>query len=353
MTLEELKKQYAELLAKSETEKRSLTAAEVSTLDKLKTDIAAMEKANADAAAASIKQQDENRSAAAAAAQSDRDKTYNMPTNDYLRSIAKGADATASVGNKEVIADVVRQFNAQSPIFAAHGNVQKRSTGNAFSFTKIVKGSSDGGTKTEGNAGASDTTSTAPMVPVPFKTYTGESILVTQEALDDYAADIGAEVIGLGMSKSSLAFGADCITALKSAFLVSTTFTPTETAASTWALSDVIAAYYEIPARNRRNVKFTCAPATAKNLVSLLTLDNSPQAAAIGLTKENIVEDDAVPADVLFVGDITLALAIGMKIPVRIFKQEVSAGTTMEVQPRLAVALRDATALACRKLKAA
>src|SRR5262249_26839976 len=155
--------------------------------------------------------------------------------------------------------------------------------------------------KTEGNSGTSDTASAATMVAVPFKTYSGQTVLVTQEALDDYAADIGQEVITLGTAKSTIAFGVDCITALKSAFLVSSTFTPTERAATTWALGDLLGAYYEVPVLTRYGVKFICAPATAQAMVNLITLTTNPQADWIGLTKENIVEDESMDAGVLFV----------------------------------------------------
>lgn len=343
MTLAELKAKYAGLLEKAKTENRSLTAAETTEMDAMKADILKMEKAAEDG----VKEAERQRSAAAARLNGDDRKT--MKSNEYFRSIARGDQ---DVGNKEVVADVVRQFNLTCPIYAAHTNVQPRSTGNTYSYTKIQKGGS-GFVKTEGAAAPEDTVSTAVMVAQTFKVYSSEIIPITQEMLDDAVADISQEVMTLGMSKSVIAFGADCVTALKSAFLVSTVFTPTETAATHWALADVVAAYFEVPVRNRYGVKFICNGETAQAIVAQLTLDNSPQAALIGFTKENIVEDDSMPDDVLFVGNVTLALAIGRKEPVRIFMRETSEGKDVEVQPRFAVGLRDSTAIAARILKAA
>jgi len=338
MNLSEMKAKIVSILETAKTQNRSFTKAETDEMDNLKAEIAKVEKE----AAEGVQRAQEERSAAAA--RLNGPPTQTMKTNEYLRSIAKGE---ANVGNIEIINDVVRQFNLTSPIFAAHQNVQKRSTGNAYEFTRISSGGA-GYAKPEGNAGTSDNTSAATMVSVPFKTYSGQTILVTQEALDDYAADIGQEVIVLGTAKATVAFGADCVAILKSAF---STLTPT--AGSAWTLDDVVAAYYEVPVRNRSGIKYICAPVTAKALTRLITLDTSPQAEWIDLTKENIVEDESMDADLLFVGNPTLALAIGMKQPVRVWTQEVSQGTNFEVQPRLAVALRDATALAARKLKAA
>ncbi|MCL2646027.1 MAG: phage major capsid protein [Phycisphaerales bacterium] len=336
MNLNEMKAKYVAILETGKTENRSFTAAEITEMDNLKAEIAKAEKAATEGVQKAI----EERNAAAARLQGP--DTMRMKTNEYLRSIAKGSQ---NVGNLEVVNDVVRQFNQTSPIFAAHQNVQMRSTGNSFEFTRISAGGA-GYVKTEGNAGTSDTASAATMVAVPFKTYSGQTILVTQEALDDYAADISQEVIVLGTAKATVAFGADCVAALKSAFT-----TTTATAGTSWTLADVTAAYYEIPVRNRYNIKYTCNPATAKALANLITLNTSPQAEWIDLKKENIVEDESMDADLLFVGDLTQALAIGLKQPVRVFVQEVSQGTNFEAQPRLAVALRDATALAARKLK--
>jgi HK97 family phage major capsid protein len=345
MNLNELKAKYAGILEKAKTENRSLSAQETTELDGLKAEITKLETE----AQKGVKEAEEQRSAAAARVNGPNLQAVDK--NTYFRNIAKGS---ADVGNKEVIADVVRQFNLTSPIYAAHQNVQRRSTGNTYSFTQITKGGA-GYVKTEGNAGTSDTTSTAAMASVAFKTYSGQKVLITQEALDDYACDVAQEIMTLGMAKSVIAFGTDIVTALKVPFLVSTTFTPTETAATSWALQDIINCFYEIPIRNRYGVKFMMSSALAKTVTGLLTLDNGPQAAMIGLTKENILEiDDASLADdVLFVGNPTLALAIAMKEPVRTWVQEISEGTQFEVQPRLAVALRDAYALACRQLKAA
>lgn len=366
MNLAQLKAKATAILEGAKTANRSLTDLENVELANIKAEIAKLEAAEEQARSASAAsaqaQAEANRKAAAdaeaarsaAAAAAQKPDPYKMPKNEYLRSIAKGA---ADVGNKEVIDDVVRQFNLTSPIFAAHQNVQRRSTGNTFSFTKITSGGT-GYRKTEGNAGSADTVSAASMVSVSFITYSGQKILLSQEALDDYAADVAQEVIVIGTSQSSIAFGNDCIKAMKTAFggvyngsgTETTPPTFTQTDSTAWALSDLIGAYYDIPVRNRYGVKFVMHPSTAEAIVGLLTVDKSPQAAWIGLTKENIVEDESMDTDVVFVGNLTLALAIGMKVPVRVWMQDVSEGKNVEVQPRLAVALRDSSAIAARQL---
>lgn len=352
MTLAELKAKAAAILDKAKTENRSLTAAENTEIETIKADILKEEKV----IQAATEQQ--RSAAAAAAARLNRDDVWNMKSNEFFRKMATLGDsymrsistAGQDVGNKEVIADVVRQFNLTSPIYAAHQNVQPRSTGVVYSYTRINKGGS-GFVKTEGAAAPEDTVSSVTMVSQTFKTYSSEKLQISQEMLDDAVADISQEVMTLGLAKSVLAFGADCVTALESAFLVSNVFTPTDTAGTSWAFSDIVAAYYEIPVRNRYGVKYICNGATAQALVSLLTNINAPQAAIIGFTADNIVEDSAMPNNVLIIGNITISLAIGRKEPVRVFMVETSEGRTVEVQPRLAVGLRDSTALAARHLK--
>jgi len=337
MDLNEMKSKCVAIYEQAATQNRTLNAAEAAETDALRAEIAKVEKEAQEGVQKALEERN------AAAAKFLAPDTANMKTNEYLRSIAKGSQ---NVGNIEVVNDVVRQFNQTSPIFAAHKNVQMRSTGNAFEFTRISAGGA-GYVKAEGAAATADSTSAATMISVPFKTYSGQTILVTQEALDDFAADISQEVIILGTAKATVAFGVDCIAAMKSAF---TTFTAT--AGTAWTFNDIQAAYYEIPIRNRQGgVKYICSPTTAKALNSFLTLNISPQSEGIGLTKENIVEDESMDNDLLFVGDPTFILAVGMRTPVRVFVQEVSQGKNFEVQPRFAVALRDGTALAARKLK--
>jgi HK97 family phage major capsid protein len=341
MTIEQLKAEYAAILALGKTENRSLAAAETAKLDTLKLEIEKLEREGA-ALAAANKRETENRSIAAAQ-ETIKNGLGSMDKNTYLRSLAKGSQ---DVGNKEVLADVVRQFETESPIFAAHKNVQKRSTGNAFSFTKITSGGA-GYAKTEGNAGTADTASAATIASVVFLTYSGQKITVTQEMIDDSAADIAQEVIVLGSAKATTKFDIDAVAALE------TYGTPADTAATTWALSDLVAAYFELPNRNRNtNVKYICAPATAAAIVNMLNATDAPKAAVIGLSADSIIVDDHVTAGHVLVCDPTLALAIGIKVPARIFVDEVSEGRVYEAQPRLAVALRDSTAISGRKLKA-
>jgi HK97 family phage major capsid protein len=336
MTLTELKAKYQNILNGAQTANRSLTSVEQTELDTIKAEITALE-ANAQAAADAIQARN---AAAAAASGAGAPKTFNT----QLRSITKGA---ADVGDKEVVQDIVRVYEAESPIFREHTGKQLRLSGQKYSYPKVTAGTG-GYVKTEANAGTSDSSSTITMVDQTFKLYSSQSILVSYEMLTDAGFDVGTEVTSVGMSKSTTAFDVDAVTALETYDA-----TPTETAATSWALSDVIAAYYDLPTRHRAGVKFYGKAETIKAIVGLLTADNAPQAAIIGLTKENLVEDDNITTGLLIVTNITKALAIGMQSPVRVFVDEVSAGKTFEVQPRLAVGLRDGTAVAGRKLKTA
>jgi HK97 family phage major capsid protein len=335
MTIQEMKAKYQGIVETASTANRSLTAAETQELDTLKAQIADAEKA--------VKTADEARSAAAARFDS---KAANPKTmNEHYRSIGKGS---AEVGTNEAINDVVRVFEEQSPIFKAHNAKQPRLTGEAYKYPKVVPGGA-GYSKTEGNAGTADTASAITMVDQTFKTYSSQVVAVSQEMLDDAGFDVQAEITTMGMAKSTSAFDADAITAIETY-----DSTPTETAATTWALSDVVAAYFDLPNRHQgAGVKYIGNAATIKSIVSLLTTDNAPQAAIINLKPENIIIDSNVTAGLLLVTNLDRALAIGMKNKVRVLILEVSAGKTIEVQPRLAVGLRDGTAVAGRKLKAA
>lgn len=344
--IEELQAEYKAVLEKAKTENRGLTADETKSLDTLKGEIEKLEtaKANDNAAKAELEKREEYLRSIAAAQQTIKDNLGNADKNTYLRSITKGSN---DVGNKEIVNDVVRQFETQSPIFGAHQNIQRRSNGMAFSFTKVTKGGA-GYVKTEGNAATEDTASAAVPVSVAFKTYSGQKVVITQEALDDFAADIAQEIITLGSGKATTKFDADAVAELESVDA-----TPTETAATSWALTDITGAFFEIPNRNRVGVKYICAPATAAKIVNMMKAEDAAACAVVGLTAENLIVDDNVTADVLIVANPTLALAIGMKEPVRVFTDEVSEGRAYEVQPRMAVKLRDSTAVALRKLKAA
>ena len=358
MTLAELKAKYATILDGAKTANRSLSAAEQTELDTMKAEITALE-SNAQAAADAI----QARNAAAAAANAGTPAAFNLPKNDYLRDLCRIAlhqqpvharsftSGSADVGNKEVIADVVRVFEQQSPILAKFNNLQKRSTGVAFQYTKITQGSSPGYKKTEGVAGTADTTSTVTMGVANFKTYSGETVLVSAEIIADAVADIAKETIGLGMAKGTLAFDADCVTVLESAFGVTPTYP--DSIGTTWSLTDLSNAYFAIPNRNRYGVKYLLNPVDAAAIVAQLTTINAAFTSVIGLDKDSIVVDQNVPAGVAIVGYLDLALAIGLVEPVRVWTQEVSAGVNIEAQPRFAVALRDGTALAARKLKTA
>jgi HK97 family phage major capsid protein len=336
--LQEKKARFRAIMEKAKTENRSFVKEETDEMNALKAEIEAAE-ADLSAAAASAAQ---NRSAAAARITVPVGaKKKNL--NAHLRSITK---ASSEVGDVEVVDDVVRVYVAQSPIFRAHQGKQLRLTGTAFTYPKVTAGTG-GYKKTEGNDATSDSGSTITMVTLAFSTYSSQQITVSQEMLDDAGFDVGAEVEAIGMSKSTAAFDADAVTALETYDA-----TPTETAGTNvWAMSDLVAAYFELPDRNRQGVKFITAPATAASIIALLTNTNAPQAAVIGLTAENIIIDDNVTAGLVLVCNPTLALAIGMKQQVRIFMQEQSKGRVYEVQPRMAVGLRDVTAVTGRKLK--
>ncbi len=357
--LENLKAEYEKLLRTAHLENRGLTVDETKRADQFKAEIVEAERiereANAvvvagmtaratertAAAQAAVNAEEQKRSAAAAASGLRQD----LPSNEYYRSLAKGA---VDVGNKEVVADVVRVYQSASPIFAAHTNVQTRSTGMTFTFTRIRPDLSKGYVKTEGASGRDDSTTTIEIVPVPFKLYDSESVLVTQELLDDATVDLGAEISSAGLAKSGTAFGADLVTALMSAVA-----TPTETAATTWAISDLAGAYFGLPLRNRVGLRYIMNSQTAKAVVDLLGVEAGPRLAAIGLSAESILVDEAVTNDVIILANVALALAVGQKTPVRVLVVEVSAGRTYELQPRFAVALRDGTAVAVIKRKSA
>jgi hypothetical protein len=239
-------------------------------------------------------------------------------------------------------------FEEQSPIFRIHTAKQTRLTGEVYRFPKVTLGGA-GYAKAEGNAGTTDTASAITMVSESFKTYSSQVVPISQEMLDDAGFDVQAEVTTLGMAKSTAAFDADAVTAL-----LTYDASPTETAATSWALSDVMDAYFELPVRHQgAGVKYIGNATTIKNIASLLTVENSPQAALIGLTADSLVIDNNVTAGLLLVTNPTKALAIGLRAKVRVLILDVSEGRTIEVQPRLAVGVRDVTAIAGRILKAA
>ena len=155
-----LTEQYKAILEKVKTENRSLTSDEEATLDKLKGEIEKAEKSEAIKATIE-KREAELRSVAA----SQSVKIEANEANTFLRSLAKGS---SQVGNLEFDTEVVRQFEETSPIFRNHMNVQKRSTGNAFSFAKLSNAGTIGAVKTEGSAGGADSASTYTTVSVPF-----------------------------------------------------------------------------------------------------------------------------------------------------------------------------------------
>lgn len=263
-------------------------------------------------------------------------------SNAILRSISKGS---AEVNDVTFVNDVVRQFELTSPLFASHGNIQKRSNGMTYHFTKVTSGGA-GYVKTEGVAGTDDSASAVAIGSVDFSTYSGQKILVTQEAFDDYAVDLMQELTTVGMAKTSVAFGSACVSALQGAF--SSTYTSTAT--TSWAVTDLINAYYTLPVRHLGNVKYLVNRATAAKLVNLFDHEDAKKLETIGFDKGSILIDDAMATDRLIVTNPTIALAVAMKVPVRVVKLEVSEGYTLEVQPRLAVALRDSSAVAQRKL---
>jgi hypothetical protein len=331
-TVTELQTEYKAKLESIASEKRSMSEAEVKELDAMKSAIDTAkneETLNAKKSALEVEMRSIRE-----AQDTIKSKLDTVDKNTYLRSIAKGS---ADVGNKEVVADVVRAYVSQSPLYAAHQNVQVRSTGNAYSFTQITGGGT-GYVKTEGNAGTADDTTAAAMVSQAFKLYSGQKIVISQEALDDFAADIAQEITSVSLAQSVMAFAADAYTALN-------TITKTDTASTSWALTDITGAYLALPARNLFGVKYIMNGTTAASVVDLLDYEDNLKAAFIGLDKSNIIIDSSCTSGTIYVGNPTLALAIGRKDPIRIFVQEVSEGKSFEAQPRLAVALRDATAM--------
>jgi HK97 family phage major capsid protein len=340
MDLAKLKAEYKGILDKAKTENRSISKDEEARIEILKAEIAKAEKAIADQADAQAAQL-----RSIAAAQS-IDAAVKKTANDVYRSIAKGNN---EVNDQIVISDIVRQFQQISPIFAAHENIQTWATGTPYTFIKVTKGANDNGAKkAEGDAGTADAGSAMAPVQVAFSVYSGDIITITQEMLEDAKFDVAKEVITLGMAKGVLLWDNDAADAL-----LEYDEEPTETADTAWAISDLIKAYFEIPQRNRYGIKFVCSPVGAAALVDLMDFEDTAKLAAIGLTMENLVVSDNMPDDQILLCNITLALAAARKEPVRVVKLDVSAGQTVEVQPRMAVALRDATAVAGRKLKAA
>jgi HK97 family phage major capsid protein len=285
------------------------------------------------------------RSAAASAAAAIV-KPVARDSNTILRSISKGSD---EVNDITFVDDIVRQFRLQSPLFAAHSNVQQRSNGMVYHYNKVTKGGA-GYAKTEGVAGTTDSASAIAIANVSFATYSGQKIIVTQEAMDDFKADIMGELLTLGMAKCSDAWAAAAITALETSQTTPGTYT--ETATTSWQVSDLISAYFEVATRNRYDIRYIVNSTTAATLINLFDAEDSYKLAAIGFSKDTLLVEDGMATNELFVCNPTLALAVAMKVPVRVFKDEVSEGYSIEVQPRLAVALRDSTAVANRVKKA-
>ena len=388
MKLGELKEKFVSLMRQASTERRSLNEAEMGELQKLQADIVAAEKADA-APAAEV----EHRSAAAVAAAGVTAVTperaaeilkgleaRNMAVvaasagavmavknlNDFLRNAGRACltenrswtEAAQDVGGKEVIADVVRVFEQQSPILKAFTNLQHRSTGRTFSYTKIVTTSAlglhKGTTKSEGVAGAEDTTTSITMADITFVTYTGRKVIVSNEMLDDAAADLAKEVVTFGMAGATMKFNDAALTALKAGIGTGDDQIGwILTAGTTWDLADLSAAYFSIPNRNRYGVKYTMNGATAGKIVAQLTTWNKVFTDLIELKPENIVVDMSMDANRIVIGNMDLTLAIGIKEPVRVWTNEVSEGVEYEVQPRLAVANRDYTASVGVALKGA
>jgi HK97 family phage major capsid protein len=273
-----------------------------------------------------------------------------MPVDEYLRSITKGG---ADVGNASLSGDVLKKFNALSPLIRAHSNIVKRGNGQAYYFMREVAGGA-AEVRAEGTAGSTDNATAFDIVMIPFKTYSGQQVNVSQEILDDSAIDIAGEVLGVGLAKASVELAADVIELMKSLFLDSDTFTPTETAGTSWSVDDLLDMHASIPTRHRDGLKWFCSGATAKVLKkAIFTEANAPLNAAIGFGPDSLVEDDGLPADVLFCGNLTNAIAIGHVYPPRMQAIPTSAGATFEALPRFAADVRDGTALAVRKLKAA
>lgn len=342
------KQEYKDLLAKAKKENRALTDEETTRADQLHAEIDGLEKTERDrqdaVAAAQAKRDEQHRSLAAAAAGAEVDPPK-QTANEFYRSVAKGDQV---IGNEEVTADVVRAYESMSPIYAAHKNIQDRSTGNTFYFTKVVADTATGEQKAEGASGSTDTTTTLESVGVEFKKYSSQKVLITSEMLEDSAADVSAEISAVGMAKSVMKFTADAVTALMSADAA-----PAESTGTAWTIGDMVNMFFAMPPRHRNNLSWVCNGTTAAALVNLLGTEAGPRLAAIGFTAESIVADDLMPADRLVLTNITLALAIGRKVPIRVFSQDVPSGREYEVQPRLAAALRDGTAVVIRKRKTA
>ena len=244
-TIEELNTQVADLKGKYKakmdtvtvTGTASLTAAETTELDGWEAEIKRLEGEigtvanNQNAAKAEV----EKRNAALAKMLADTPGNSSVRTqtsNDVIRrSITKGG---TEVGDVEVVNDVVRVYNTESPFFAAHTAKQMRLTGTTYTYPKVVPGGA-GYAKTEGVAGTADTASTITMVTAPFKTYSSQIVTVSQEMLDDAGFDVASEVTQMGMSKSTQAFDTDAVTAL------GTFGTPATTPTTAWAVSDMSA----------------------------------------------------------------------------------------------------------------
>lgn len=367
--IEVKKADMKKVLDQAKSENRSITAAETSTLDGIKAEIdklvASKAATSREEVAGQVAAAIEARSTAAATVTA----TVKEPdANTFLRSVTRGA---VNVGDVVFNDDVVRVFNETSPLFES-SKVDTKQTGETYKFIKITGGNTGGGRKAEGIAGNNDTNTTVTPASVIFTTYSGESCLISTEMSDDAGFDVSAEVTGAGLAKCMYKFGGDAVATMASAFstdngtnggtLTATsyagnssgstvTYYPLLTNASTFAASDLVSLYYEVPARNRDGAKFICNATTAAKIVSIITNTNDPQITWIGFTKDSVVEEPAMPTDVVFFGNPAKVLAVGMKKPIRVFVQEVSAGKTIEPQPRIAVALRDSTAVSARYRK--
>ena len=107
-------------------------------------------------------------------------------------------------------------------------------------------------------------------------------------------------------------------------------------------MQDLINAYFEIPVRNRRNINFIAAPATAKTFVGLITNTTKPKLTISVLAKIPFWNASQC-RKCCHLRKSTLAIAIGSS---ELIRTVVLASATFDVQPRMAVApLRDSTAL--------
>jgi hypothetical protein len=341
MTIEQLKTEAATILNLVATEKRSMTAAEDSRLGVIKTEIAALE-----TAIAADKANVETQKRSVIASQLTKNPA-DMDSNTYFRSLTRGG---SEVGPQAFVQEVVKVFETESPIWRNHGNIKTQTTGNAFNLYVLTPGGA-GYKKTEGNAGTADTSSSLVLQPFPFSTYSSQAVTVSQEMLDDLAYDISGDITSLGMSKSTVAFDADAVAALVS----SGTYTGDLTSTSgEVTLAAVTAKFMGLPDRHRLapGIKYFTNAIGAAKLLALITWEAKAQCDAISLTPENIVIDTNVPARMTIITNVTKAIGIGMKTPVRVFTLEVSAGRQYEIQPRLAVAVRDASAVVGYSYKA-